>query len=1797
MRRTQILSGLAVLLLIASAARPARAQNDPAYELATQPYAAYNGGNIDKIDLFSGNLSLDIPLISYPQKGGKLKLAFGVHYQSGPAMVYQSCDPTFDYCWYDMYSFDHGWDVVQDGVPWAGATAYSDADGNSYYEMSLQTPDGAVRQMEPTTADNASAYCSMHDCYFNGTWRTVDGSGYAMNENSTAETVLGPDGTAYTFPYASGNTFGTGGYILQGIMTSGGPSAYVAPLTEDANGNQISVSTDPYNVTGWTDTTGRQIPAPQTDTPSADDPNPCPSVPGQPSVSWSYVWDLPGPNGGTYPVKFCAIQVSEFYNFWDQGGTQGGGTATELQSIVLPNNTSWQFQYDTTGGTGNLLQITFPTGGTLSYGWNNNGPRLCDPNAVQCFGGTVQTRTLNPANGGASGTWTYAQGTSGGHYTTTVTSPPDPADPNGNDTVHTFTALDTYSYYETEAQHYQGIPGSGGTLLKTVNTTYASYAVGNAVSPLYGYALNVVPTQTTTTWAATGQESEVTYTYDDSGTFYYPYYETNGTYIGGSPWTGTLGAELTKAEYDYGSPGPLTRTTTTAYMFQNNANYLNANLMNLPYSLQVTGAGPGATTYYYYDASGCSSGTCGDLTSVWRWSNTTDSFLTTTNTFDSSGDLTSSKDPNGNTTTYAYGSGYAGSGPASVTNALNQTATYTYDFNTGLLTSVTDPNNQTTSYSYDNMLRTTAVNYPDGGETTYSYGTPSGGQTSVQVAQKIDTSGNWKNSTGVVDGLGRKIQTQLNSDPEGVDFTDTTYDSMGRVASVSNPYRSTSDPTYGITQYRYDALGRPITVTEPDNSTVSTSYSGPCATVTDEAGKKRESCSDALGRLTEVIEDPGGLGYVTTYTYDALDNLTGVNEAGQTRSFVYDSLSRLTSATNPESGTTSYTYDAAGNVATKIDARNITTTYSYDALNRVTDVTFSDGTPPLYYQYDSASVWGIGITNPVGRLVLETVPNDGKISSYDAMGRVTSEWECQFAFNCNSSYGPWETSVQYDLLGGVAQLTYPSGRLVKTTYNTAARPTQVTFDSYSGTYVGYNYLSSASYAPDGSPTSLTLGSGVTETTSYNPRLQTCNRQIATSQSTWVNRTYGYYSGGPCTGSSGNNGNVTAITDNLQNANTQTFSYGPLNRLSSATTQATSGSDCWGEQYGYDAWGNLQSISQPAGYSACTQWDYLSLGFNSQNRITNSGFGYDAAGNLTANNGVSYQYDAENQLTNYGSGAGVYVYDAEGRRIQKQANGATRGYAWSNGHALAEYNAADGGWSDYVYLGDRLLVRADDYEDRIHTYGNNCSNCGWQWSIFWFPNAGGLNGYVIQPGDTLFLRQWQDTQGARAGIGIWFTDGTYTGGVLYDQDGQLSNADTYVQTWHYRKIDLSSEAGKTVSGAGLITEGYTAPGPWSILYQDIEVVGADGTVRTLYSREPSVSLSVAGSSGSTRAYGIIHLGGAICCAEDTTTYYHSDPLGSARLMTNYNGYPVWSATYLPFGTELSPQLTPNHYKFTGKERDSESNLDNFGARYYASSYGRFMTPDWSEKPNALPYANIADPQTLNLYSYVRNNPASLNDPDGHCYPLCTVAAGAGIGFVSGAVAEMAAEWLRGEPINETKVRNAAIAGAVTGAVIGLAGPEAGATLRVGVAVAGNLAGGVVYRTLNGGRVFSGREVLGDVATGLVGGAAEGASERQLASPAIRRIAPAVIDAIVDAGRRATGEAPAAGATLAPGGQGPGLGPSPLIPAYPDQVPQFGPASAGTFLGYDEFDLMQLQFEQPTQEVCSTLVGSQTECSLF
>jgi RHS repeat-associated protein len=100
-----------------------------------------------------------------------------------------------------------------------------------------------------------------------------------------------------------------------------------------------------------------------------------------------------------------------------------------------------------------------------------------------------------------------------------------------------------------------------------------------------------------------------------------------------------------------------------------------------------------------------------------------------------------------------------------------------------------------------------------------------------------------------------------------------------------------------------------------------------------------------------------------------------------------------------------------------------------------------------------------------------------------------------------------------------------------------------------------------------------------------------------------------------------------------------------------------------------------------------------------------------------------------------------------------------------------------------------------------------------------------------------------------------------------------------------------------------------------------------------------------------------------------------------------GYGAFANRFTAFSLVALPKSAANLEEFTGKERGSESGLDYFGARYYGSALGKFTSPDWAEVPTAVPYAQFDNPQSLNLYTYVLNNPLKDFDDDGHTHQVC------------------------------------------------------------------------------------------------------------------------------------------------------------------------------------------------------------------
>jgi RHS repeat-associated protein len=190
---------------------------------------------------------------------------------------------------------------------------------------------------------------------------------------------------------------------------------------------------------------------------------------------------------------------------------------------------------------------------------------------------------------------------------------------------------------------------------------------------------------------------------------------------------------------------------------------------------------------------------------------------------------------------------------------------------------------------------------------------------------------------------------------------------------------------------------------------------------------------------------------------------------------------------------------------------------------------------------------------------------------------------------------------------------------------------------------------------------------------------------------------------------------------------------------------------------------------------------------------------------------------------------------------------------------------------------------------------------------------------------------------------------------------------------------------------------------------------------------------------------------------------------------------WDGPCTTSASYSAPQATEQF--FTGKERDpSMYNLignDYFGARYYSSMMGRFLSPDWSAKSDPVPYAKLDNPQSLNLYGYMLNNPLAGVDQDEHC-PWC-------IGAAIGVVAEVGFDLYTHQQITTRKIIGAALGGAIAGASGGL-GLEEGLAIRATYASSGSIIAGVTERAIKTGSMNAAMQNPGAIVRDAVVGAA-------------------------------------------------------------------------------------------------------------
>jgi|GEM_PF-2245152 len=646
-------------------------------------------------------------------------------------------------------------------------------------------------------------------------------------------------------------------------------------------------------------------------------------------------------------------------------------------------------------------------------------------------------------------------------------------------------------------------------------------------------------------------ETENTWSYSSTNGYHIAKLDSEKKYT----YDGTVSnPKITQTDYEYDSYGNISKvsekgdtSTTSDDRFIYNEYAVNptdwiVNTLRHTYKNAANDSAKVAEQWLYYDDHTWidDAPTKGNVTKAVTWLNGGTNPVTLFE-YDSFGNKTKVTDPNNHATTYAYDS--TGTYVTSTTNAKNQTATAQYNLGTGNLISETDPNGFTTAYLYDSFGRPTKEIKPydsvSNPTTQYQYFFDGTAPEGVLISKRESASSSATLDVYTfTDGLGKKIQTRADAEDTSKQIVaDTFYDHNGEVLKQLVPYLGTAGTAYATpasssaTTMTYDALKRPIIINNPDGTEKTIAYDHWKQTTLDENGHIKREYKNAFGKISKVEEVNNFANYTTNYLYDSSDNLTEIiDHASHSGTMTYDTLGRKVSQTDPDMGTWTYEYDGVGNITKQKDARNIEITKNYDELNRLTKTDYPTNTDTTYL-YDA---------NKIGTLAIATDSAGTVKFTYDNRLRKTQE---QRSVNGTTK----TTQFAYDSADRTTTQTNPDGEDVSYAFNNQGEINSVTGSSAIVNNIDYNSL--------GKITQKTYGNSLATNYTYSSTSFRLNR-IQTGSLQDLNYTYD------------NVGNIKTINDAVA-SKTQTFGYDDLDRLTTASESAG-----YNYTYEYSPIGNL-----------------------------------------------------------------------------------------------------------------------------------------------------------------------------------------------------------------------------------------------------------------------------------------------------------------------------------------------------------------------------------------------------------------------------------------------------------------------------------------------------------------------------------------------------------------------------------------------------------------------------------------------
>lgn len=591
----------------------------------------------------------------------------------------------------------------------------------------------------------------------------------------------------------------------------------------------------------------------------------------------------------------------------------------------------------------------------------------------------------------------------------------------------------------------------------------------------------------------------------------------------------------------------------------------------------------------------------------------------------------------------------------------------------GTTGSVTDFNGNKTSYSYNPVGWLTKIDYADPKWTdkviSYAMVTSLGddiGATNVTAGSLRQTisQGNYEKRI-YHDSLLRPILTRERdtANASTIRYQVMAYDHDNRQTLSSFP-SSDAGNRIGM-KTEYDALGRIISQTRTSDGSVSRReyLSGNKVVVTD--GENNTTTTTYLAFGEPAYDKPTLIEAPDTddiaIDYNVFEQITRIRQGSVVETRIYDAYQQLCKQIRPETGISAFGYNgqrqqiwrAEGTIGSTLDcdAAAVPATHktllAYDNLGQLRTENFPDSTPDKTYSYDAngnlatllagTANWSY-LYNSLNTIEKETLAIDGK----------------QFVLD-------WE----YNHLGGLSSLTYPSGAVINYAPNALGQATKAA-----------SYATGVSYHPNGQIKRFTYGNGIIRDVA----LDSTGRIDALTDSKWgslknsLDPSYDY------------NDNLVRLIDGVNSSNNlNNLSYDGVDRLKSADGK-------WGAgRYDYDGLGNVLNRSLN---NSTIHYHYNAL--NRLNNLTGAyayGYQYDARGNVTHNGRYSLDYNLGQQMT-AAKGIG-YEYDGHNRRVkQTKADGAHYS-VYSQAGQLLYRLAANGTKTDSIYLGKQLVAEVDN----------------------------------------------------------------------------------------------------------------------------------------------------------------------------------------------------------------------------------------------------------------------------------------------------------------------------------------------------------------------------------------------------------------------------------------------------------------------------------------------------------------------